>query len=425
MRIFKRQCIAGLLLVALLSIAGAQDQSADEAASDATASPESTSPEAASPAAESAAAPSLAAESAATENSAAPAASESSAALEALQSNEPVTFSGTLISTLGGAEGWPLNPITTHLANTGKVLGFSMNNILSFDARPDPDFRVHGSTDVQVSPGLNMNIDEVFFDYSLKDAVFIRGGQQALSWDNSRIFGTGDLLIYPNLTPVSTTPPSWIAVKAYAPIGSDGITAVALEPSGSTVSLTTIMYAVKGDLAFGKFELTGEGLYRPSGELDYSVYAKTSIFDIDLYAQAFGSWTPGSGYSVSTLENVYWESTSPGFKIYFEHWYNDAGSSSYTKDNRLGLGSSWTPDENLGIKLGLLWTHALLDSSGLVMPFITYQPRSYITFTLGAIGTYGAIGSTYASALPPGYSFPFPWDEKYSVFAKVDLSMSY
>ena len=101
------------------------------------------------------------------------------------------------------------------------------------------------------------------------------------------------------------------------------------------------------------------------------------------------------------------------------------GNSIYKNDNRFALGLGWTLDESIGIKLGVLWVHAQVDNSGSVMPTIAYTPRTHVTVTAGFLATYGGVGSTYASQLPPGYTTSFAWNEKYSIILKAEVGLDY
>jgi hypothetical protein len=357
-----------------------------------------------------------------------------SSVLESLNTSEPVSFSGTLTATAGGAAGWPLNPIRTGFADTGSVVGISFENLLRFDARPDPSFRVHGTLDTTYAGNYSFSLTELFLDYSISDAVFIRAGEQSIGWGSGRVFAVGDLMSYPVGT-VSSHKSAAATIKTYVPFGSNGITAVALAPAYSaTLSASDLSYAAKLDLVLGTIELSEEALRRGDGSVDYSSSAKTSLFDIDIYAQTFGTWTSNDGFSFSTLENVYWESSSPRVKLYAEHWYSGASSytivddaKTYVEGNYLAAGVGWTPDESIGIKLGLLWVGALDDRSGIVMPIATYQPWSFITLSCGAIARYGESTSTYGSfsALPPGHTLPFSWKEKYSIILMASVALDY
>jgi hypothetical protein len=344
-----------------------------------------------------------------------------SAALAALESNEPISFSGTLTTLAGGAIGWDENPLTAGFGGTATRAGFSMENILGFDARPAPEFRVHGSARVVQTDKLLAEIYESFLDYSFKNAVFFRGGLQTLSWGESRVFGVGNILTYPTAT--SGTPVSWVAIKAYMPFGADGLILAALAPRDADITSSMVMYAAKLDLAFGKIETETETLARASGEIDFSACGKTSLLGIDLHAQVFGHWNQDSGVSISSLESAYWEASSPRVKIYAEHWYN--GASSVAADNRLALGLGWTPAGASCFKLGLLWAHAFADSSGTMMPTVVYELGSKIKLSLAGVATYGEAGSIYASALPPSYNSPISWSEKYSLILRVDIALDY
>jgi hypothetical protein len=370
-----------------------------------------------------------------------------SSALNALNQTESIALSGSMDSSVGGAVGWPSNPIASHFANTDKVIGLSLTNTLSFDARPSSPFRVHGTFETDypgygATPPTAFTVDELFLDYSINDAVFTRIGKQSIGWSNGRVFETGTNINIIGSTTVYMVGdlmanPVWdtstakrtiaeIAGKAYWPFGANGLTLVALAPSITNIDSSTMpSFAGRFDVAVGKFEFSEEANRLGDGTLDYSSAAKTSVHGVDLFAQVFGTigkWSE-EPTTVSGLAGAYWEITDPRVKAYCEYWH--AGDQGYANDNRFALGLGWTVDESAGIKLGILWVHAFTDSSGCFMPTFAYTPWSKVTISAGILATYGDVDSIYASKLPPGYTTSFEWYEKYSLILKAEIALDY
>ncbi|HTX72356.1 MAG TPA: hypothetical protein VMC79_05975, partial [Rectinemataceae bacterium] len=76
-----------------------------------------------------------------------------------------------------------------------------------------------------------------------------------------------------------------------------------------------------------------------------------------------------------------------------------------------------------------------------ILPAITFSPFSHLTVTLGLPVSYGADGSIYAAQAPSDFNSPTfnpqnltnpnlaspitSWNQRYSVFLKIELSTSY
>ena len=309
------------------------------------------------------------------------------------------------------------------------MAGGTLTNYLIFDARPDPSFRLHGALGMAF-PGFSPTMSELWFDYSMADLLFFRGGRQIIGWGNARVFGAGDLM---------DNSPSALSLKTYLPFGSSGLTLVTLvQDPGAGANLTGLKpeLAPRLDLVLGSFEFSEAATYQTSVANRWASMVKTSHFGMDIFAEAFGTWTLGSYPKLSSFESVFWQTRSQVFSVYAEHFYN--GSSVFNSDHRVALLASLKIG---GFTLGAQWTHAFADSSGQVMPAMKFSPFNHLIVTLGLPFSYGADGSIYAGTAPTDFNSPIynpqnltnpnlltpisSWNQRYSVFLKITLETNY
>jgi hypothetical protein len=357
-------------------------------------------------------------------------AADVSPALSALSEAEPLTFSGSMTGGAAGAVGWPQNPIRTAFGGTTVAGGATLENSLDLDARLNKDIRVHGSVSASF-PKYSVIVEEIFFDWSIGDLVFLRCGKQDIGWGDSKIFDVGDLMEYPVLDSSGKLAEAALSIKAYMPFGTHGLTLAGSSggdvASGAGIATDRLSAAGRLDFAFRGFELSEEALCLGNGRLSYSSSVRTSALGVDLTMQAFGSIDiAGMGSpSLSALAGAYWESSEPRVKAYAEYWY-DGAEGAPAVDHRAALSLGWNPSAVSGLKLGISWVHAFADGSGSVTGLLVYQPLKYFSLSAAAIATYGADGSIYASRLPPAFAISeLSWGEKYTLALMAEIALDY
>ena len=363
--------------------------------------------------------------------------------LQALETTQPLTFTGNIYAMVGGGVGYASLPPDPLLSGLGDMAGGSVSNFLYIDAKPDASFRFHGALEMAF-PGFTPTMYELWFDYSVLDRLFLRGGRQVIGWGNGRIFSVGDVMDNSSTA---------LALKAYVPFGSDGLSLVTLvQDPGALGNLDGLQpeFAPRLDLVLGSFEFSEAAAFQRGTALRWASMVKTSHFGVDFFAEAFGNWQQGQYPILDSFESAFWQTPSQKFSIYAEHYYN--GSSANAGDG--WSGTSPTPPNLAGHKiallaslkvdgftLGLQWTHAFADGSGQATPAVNFSPFNHITVTLGLPVSYGADGSTYAGQPPADFNSPVynpqnltnpnlatpiaSWNQRYSVFLKVALATNY
>ena len=378
------------------------------------------------------------------ESSEAASAPADDSAMTELQAMEPLTFTGTIYSMAGGALGYSDTPDWSKpQSGLSPISGGTVTNFLDFDSRPDSTMRFHGALEMTF-PGFSPTVYELWFDYSVLDKAFFRGGRQVIGWGNTRIFTVGDVM---------DNSPTALSLKTYLPFGADGLSLVTLvQDPGAGASLVGLKpeIAPRLDLVFGSFELSEAGAFQREIPARLASMLKTSHFGIDFFAELFGNWQTGNPPVLSTFESAFWQAPGQKLSLYVEHYYN--GSSTNAADG--WYGSPPSPPNLAGGKiailgsyriggytLGLQWNYAFADGSGQLMPALTFSPFNHITVTFGFPFSYGPDGSTYAGQAPEDFNSPVynpsnltnpnlaspisSWGERYSLFLKVELATDY
>lgn len=359
-----------------------------------------------------------------------------SSALASLQATQPLTFSGTIYSMVSGAAGYSSLPSWSDPLNGLRPLyGGSVTNYIYFDSRPDQYTRFHLAVQTSFPPTIALSVYELWFDYSIDDTLFFRGGQQVIGWGNGRIFGVGDLM---------DNSSGALSLKTYLPFGASGLTVVSMvhEPDTTTGQTFTSTYlepevAPRLDLVLGSFELSEAAVIRYNSATRLASIVKTSHFGVDLYGEVFGTWLPDTTPEISTFESAFWQAAGQIFSVYAEHYYD--GSSGYDDDNRIALLASLKFN---ALTLGAQWNHAFTDGSGQITPAVNITPFEHLTVSFGFPISYGANGSIYAGQPPTDFNSPFynpfnlsnpnlaspitTWNsQRYSFFLKIGLTFNY
>lgn len=350
---------------------------------------------------------------------------------------QPLTVTGSFTSEIGIVAGVTDGTDSSNNPDGSYVLGATpgLNFVpsMTFVARPDETIRFQGTVSFPFE-STNMfapEIDEMFFDYTLQDLFYFRIGKHLVSWGVSRIFDAGGDLM--------SSSASGLDLKATVPIGSGGITTVVLMPSTfmSDPKWGDITYGLQGDLSIGRTELILSGTYldNESQPIHATATIKTSIFGIDLFAEGVGASsfevkssvaaTPGLSAIIS---GFFWERVDPEYKLYGEYYYN---ANNMMTDHRVSLVAGANNAFGSRLNLGLQWTHAFMDSSGIVVPGFSVDLWPHVLLEVGLPVRYGAPGSTYLVQQSPLVTTSvvpvkqLPWSQRYGLLLRLKLSTTF
>jgi hypothetical protein len=151
---------------------------------------------------------------------------------------------------------------------------------------------------------------------------------------------------------------------------------------------------------------------------------KTSLFGIDLRAEAIVSYAKGSALLVSWIGNAYWEQPDVRFHIIAEIMHNAESGQPYVNETEPGYQSSDAFAclagfrEVFGTKfdVGIEWKHVFIDNSGYIVPGVVYKPIDHMAITLGAPFYYGPVSGEIMNLSPD------PEKRRTALGVKVDIS---
>ena len=337
---------------------------------------------------------------------------------------QPLTISGSLNAVAGGIVGYIDQPSGYAFRMTP---GISVVPSLTFVSRPDETIRMQGTVTF-ASLSFAPVVSEMFFDYTLHNLVYLRAGMHTVSWGVTRFFdGGGDLMAGSG---------SGLDIKAALPIGPGGVTVVALVPPQTNLaglSWRSLTYGTQGDIPVGKSEFLLAATYLDSATTPVKATAvfKTSLVGVDLFAEGIGAWARVAGFAIPSLvSGFYWELPQPELKFYGEYYFN--ANDPELADHRITLALGMDRAFGLPFNLGLEWTHAFKDNSGIVIPGVSFDLWPHVTAQVGVPVRYGSPGSFYLLNPPPTIATTTSandilptWSQRYGIMFRLTLSTGF
>ncbi len=338
-----------------------------------------------------------------------------------------VSLAGSLV--LGLSE-WPdLNSdasLPAQVANNfdGSAY-YEMRSTISADVRPTSYFRffVSGATALDEA-SLSFptpSISELFVDYTLSERVFFRVGKQAAAWGQGLLMG--------NPTNLLDDIGSSIAVKAFLPIGTNGLDVFMYSKGAwindsSSPGLPDFAYAGMLDGSIGNFTLGIAGKYNANGsnpvpqpdplggaeeqteplgtpnQVSGSAYIKTALWGLDVSTE-FRTDFPDdfSAVNYRSITNLFYEYGAIGLQAIGEYYFaygpnHLIQTSSEEREiapfgiHRSAIGLLFSRISSLrGWKPGIRWFHDYSDMSGQVVLGITgpLAPMLSLNFALPVV----------------------------------------
>ncbi|TVR01202.1 MAG: hypothetical protein EA403_10725 [Spirochaetaceae bacterium] len=314
--------------------------------------------------------------------------------LSRFEDPDTVRLRSTITATGGVGYGWtrwpePEAPWRHQRATAEFTSGFRF----TFDARPDPVLRVFGSLSTEIDPAerkyqwTTVTIDELFFDYTLQDFIFVRAGQHKMKWGQGRIFTPGNLM---------DESEKGLAVRVNMPTVLDGISLVTLGQDDffrdRPNSPRYLAYAGQASLVAGPVLFTAGARYQDAESLRALGSVKTVIRATDLFTDVVVSYDHRTDdVAVQTVSGFYREWGD--WRFYGEHSFD--GTSGRDDDHSAGLAFARRRIFGTRLNFATLWEHAFVDHSGTVVPGISWSPWRLVTARLGLPVTYGADNSRY------------------------------
>ena len=178
---------------------------------------------------------------------------------------------------------------------------------LFFDARPSEDFRVYGkaktsypfsdtagsgSSAVSVP---NIQVFELFADWSYKDSLFLRFGKHTVKWGVGYFFSPADVINLGAIDPLDPTAqregPVSLRVHYPVPDSQSNLWAYAIMPQGDDPKPEDIAAAAKAEFLVAKsWEIGLGGYYKYEHPTRAVLTASGSIWKFNVFGEAVGAW---------------------------------------------------------------------------------------------------------------------------------------
>ena len=340
------------------------------------------------------------------------------------------------------------------------------------DARPSESTRVFGKLSLSYPFDGNggtrdfadvFYVDELFSDFSWKEALFLRGGKHAINWGVGYFFSPADLL---NITEIDPEDPDAeregpVSLKMNLPIDAHNLYLYLI--ANDIKSADEIGVAAKAEFVLGLLEIGVGGIYQkdvaPSGMLTFS----TAILDVDVFAEMvlrYGSDkrfvqesdTVLLGLEVIDRDEEFFFNATAGLSFIYsfdnydstlsaaaQYLYNgegydvpalisdnpfaiktfvDGGELSYSDLQQSGrhygaANVAWRSMWGSDISAQAFWMHNFSDSSGRVTPGLSLAIFDGLSVTLSLPYVYGEAGKELS-----------PFGDSISAQLRVDMGSS-
>ena len=372
----------------------------------------------------------------------------------------PVEIGGSYRFSLTGEAHWasPAELAAAPLEPDSHRATVDLGATVFLDARPADDFRVFGkvdlgypfSTDPDAEPAREfddvVSVQELFSDFSIGDALFLRGGKHTIAWGVGYFFSPADVL---NLTAIDPEDPDAeregpVSLRANLPIDYHNLYLYAIaDPVDGGVQLAA---APKAEVVLDGAEVGVGAYFHPQRVPRAMLTLTTSLLEFDLFAELEGSLGSdrrfveragsgtGNAFGLRTVRNTddpfaaataglrytyapageEWSATLAGQYLWNGEGYEDPA---VLRDNRAGVAALLAAGDLSGADLafrgrhyaaaslnvalgrgadwtaGVLWLSNLSDGSARLAPSVTFRPLDYLSLRAAATVTYGEEGA--------------------------------
>lgn len=301
--------------------------------------------------------------------------------------DEKIKTSGHFRALGGAAIGYVRWPTLEDPGNGfGASIGAYAEAVAALDIRPSSVAHIRGEFSTSFTPATaqfswdNFAIDELYCDYTVRDAVFVRVGEFLSSWGQGRLFTPGDLL---------ANSADGFSLRLSAPTVLNGVSAYAFG-SGTVESYGDLSYAAKADAILFDTLFSAGILYRYADGYKALLSIKKVVWKTDLLVDMIGVYHDDAA-SYECVGGFFREWND--LKLYGEYYIKGDGHG--LSDQQAGLAIGQKNIAGTPIDVGVRWLHSIADGSGTVLAALSWSPWKYVTATIGLPYMYGAAGSYY------------------------------
>jgi hypothetical protein len=258
-----------------------------------------------------------------------------------------------------------------------------------------------------------IQVEELFLDYSLGDLAIIRLGRQSATWGQGRLFNPGNLV---------QGIAGGMAVKVSTALGPVAFTAVGIKNDGlyrvdtanTLVALGIASVAAAGlaDYSTDWFSSGVSGFYHVNVGGKGDAYFKTSFWGADLFVEGLGEAGIDGATSFSGVAGIYREfgDKSKWLKLQLEGLLSGRGNdgtfstvvhhgNDFT-DWTLGVAATTDALSFLSTRPSVLWLHSFADNSGQAVLGFVNSALPHLDLTFGLARVYGGSDSRYVTNNP-------------------------
>lgn len=303
----------------------------------------------------------------------------------------------------------------------------SFENYLGFTARPASDISIKGQVYTRF-PDFQITIDQLYFDYMLKDFMYVTAGATATSWGNSLLFDTN--ILDDESTDVTVLfKNEHEATKRFdaiftIPVGRGQIQAMGMYKSSDIDDLDSKYMSYAGAIEYPLGPLAIKLFGRKWASADPKAMQPAFGMEIttDLFGNHINLWgkvhtSRGNFEDVSYAKFVggishLWTPENMG-KIGFVAEYQfiyDSRSTESKKDakrtNDLAFTFVWRHIANSDFSTAVQWYISLDEKSGYFIPSVSCNTFSHVTMTFIAPVIYGGASYTYKTTFTSTKDLP-------------------
>lgn len=299
--------------------------------------------------------------------------------------------------------------------DTNKPSGyFSFNNYIYLDAHPTKESLIHGVVGIAF-PGYTWGINECYFDYIIKNRLYITGGKKATTWGYTRLFTTASnatqtqqdesiiKAIGAENTNILYDSRKATSLMCRIPAGNGTLTALCLyKGTENSFSASDLIYAASAEVIVEKtsvnaFGRAGKNEVDSNGNLVgplIGLEAKRTILGTDVYGQGLCRFATnrkflnifnGNNFYESSFKSLiftgglykWWDGLDypVGFNLEYQFVrsiaeYKDQTFSGSNTNSFAFEGGIKSLGKKHNIKLGLEWTHCIESKTGFIKPGI-------------------------------------------------------
>ena len=405
---------------------------------------------------------------------------KSASPTDAFLTSKGVTIGGTLYSEFTEVVQWYQDyPALSNLsAGESDYFVPRLEGDIYFDARPYDYFRVFGkvkatypftgsssqsglsptqfSTNLASAP--NVNLFELYADFSYRDSIYFRAGKQVMSWGVGYFFSPADVI---SLAPINPQQPTLeregpLALKVSIPYASiDNLYLYAImNPAfqeGSVFHIDDLAYAAKTEFLVGDYELGIGGYFQRTQRPKLMATATGSLWKLNLFSEAVLSYGRDANLVVAAplVPPLYYsvgpaDTTSPYFSgtvgasytnsdlnlnLFGQYYYNGQGYADAATEEAaiklyhyqlaqlaggvtpagtlltsndlqnpgrhyLALSANLTNIANSNFDIGLFYEGNLTDGSGVLSPRVSFRPLGGYSYVAFTLAPYFTYGDS-------------------------------